>query len=133
MKHVTYIAIILENVQGDVLLLLRDNTLDMTRPKHWTLICGQVPEAETPEMAASRELGAETGLKMDLSFWKHYEREHPLFLIDQLVYVAKIEAPHDLPVPGPDMQFVKPGEVEHLDIGYGFDSLLREYFLIRER
>ncbi len=28
---------------------------------------------------------------------------------------------------------IKPCEVEHLDIGYGLDSLLHEYFLIHQR
>jgi len=129
MKRIPYISIILENREGEVLLLLRDNKSTITCPNHWTLIGGKVESNETPEMAAHRELEAETGLKTDLSFWKRYDREHTLFIVDQYVYVGKVDASRELLVLGRDFQFFKPCEIQHLKIGYGFQSLLNEYFL----
>ena len=68
-------------------------------------------------------------MKTDLSFWKRYEREHPLFLIDQHIFTCKVENSQDLLVLGEDAQFFKPSEVTYLKIGYGFKELLQEYFL----
>jgi 8-oxo-dGTP pyrophosphatase MutT (NUDIX family) len=132
MKRVPFVAIILENTEDEVLLLLRDTTA-ITCSKHWTLASGKVGVAETPEMAARRVLKEETGIKTQLSFWKCYEREHPLFLIEQHVYLGKVESSGELPALGRDTQFFKHAEIGHLKIGYGFDALLNEYFLIQER
>ncbi len=133
MKRVPYVSIILDNAEGEVLLVLRDNRSAITCPKHWTLLGGKVENGETPETAAQRTLEEETGLRMNLSFWRRYDREHPLFMIDQYIFTGTIENSRNLLVIGRDMQFFKPCEVRHLDIGYGFDALLREYFLIHER
>ncbi len=133
MKRVPYASVILENAQGEVLLLLRENRSTMTRPNHWTLIGAKVEDGETPEAAARRKLEEETGLETNLSFWKRYDREHPLFIVDQYIFTGRVGNAQNLLILGRDTQFFKPCEVEHLDIGYGFDSLLREYFLIHER
>lgn len=129
MKPIPYAAIIVENSEGEVLLLLRENKSTPIYPKHWTLIGGKVERGETPELAAHRQLEEETGVKTDLSFWKRYEREHPLFLIDQRIFTCKVENSQDLLVLGEDAQFFKPSEVTYLKIGYGFKELLQEYFL----
>ena len=135
MKRVPCISIILENREGEVLLLLRDNKSTIMYPNHWTLVGGKVEDCETPEMAAHRELEEETGLKMDLSFWKRYDREHLLFIVDQYIYTGKVDMSRDALVlgEGQDLQFFKPAEVKHLKIGYGFKDLLNEYFLLHER
>ena len=128
MKRVPYVSIILENAQSEVLLLLSDNRSTATCPKHWTLIGGKVEEGETPELAARREIEKETGLKINVSFWKRYDREHPLFIIDQYIFTGNAGDSRDLLVLTRDTQFFKPSEVRHLKIGYGFDALLNEYF-----
>jgi 8-oxo-dGTP diphosphatase len=129
MKHIPYVSLILENMEGEVLLLLRDNKSTHIFPNHWTLIGGKVEEGETPEMAADRQLREETGLEANLSFWKRYDREHPLFIVDQHIFVGNVDASGGILVLGQDTQFFKPGEVKHLKIGYGFKALLNEYFL----
>ena len=128
MKCIPYVSVIVENVEGEVLLLLRDNKSTIIYPNHWTLIGGKIEDNETPEMAAHRELEEETGLKACLSFWKQYDRYHPLFTIDQYIYIGKVDA-RGLLVLGRDLQFFKPCDIKYLKIGYGFDSLLNEYFL----
>ena len=133
MKHIPWVSVILENMEGDVLLLLRDNRSTMVFPNQWTLIGGKIEEGETPEMAAHRKLQEETGLKTELSFLKQYDREHPLFIIDQYIFAGRETDSRDLLVLGRDFQFFKPCEVVHLNIGYGFKDLLREYFLVSER
>ncbi len=133
MKRVPYASIILENATGEVLLFLRDNRSGVACPKHWTLVGAKVEEGETPEMAAHRKVEAETGLKVELLFWKRYDRQHPLFIVDQYIFTGNAGDSQNRLVPGRDAQFFKPCEAEHLDIGYGFDILLQEYFLIHER
>lgn len=130
MKRIPCTSIILENLQGEVLLLLRNNKSAVTFPNQWTLIGGSVRVQETPEITARRELAEETGLNPDLTFWKRYDREHTLFTVDQYIYVAKIYAsPADLRVgEGEALQFFRPSEIGHLKIGYGFKALLHEYF-----
>jgi 8-oxo-dGTP diphosphatase len=134
MKRIPCVSIILENVQGEVLLLLRDNKSTVVFPSHWTLVGGRVEDGETPEVAAHRELAEETGLKASLSFWKRYDRQHPLFIVDQHVYIGRVEISDESPVLAEDqaIQFFKPGETHDLKIGYGFKALLDEYFLIRD-
>ena len=131
MERVPCVAIILENMQGEVLLLLRDNNSTIVFPNHWTLIGGKVEEGETPEMAAHRELAEETGLKASLSFWKRYDRQHPLFIVDQHIYTGRVNGSSASLVlgEGQAIQFFKPEETQRLKIGYGFKALLDEYFL----
>ena len=131
MERVPCVAIILENMRGEVLLLLRDNKSTIVFPNHWTLIGGKVEESETPEMAAHRELAEETGLKASLSFWKRYDRQHPLFIVDQHIYTGKVEVSSESLIRGEGqaIQFFKPEETQRLKIGYGFKALLDEYFL----
>ena len=129
MKRIPYVAIILENMQGEVLLLLRDNQSTHIFPNHWTLMGGRVEDDETPEMAAHRRLNEETGLEANLSFWKRYDREHPLFIVDQHIFVGTVDTSRGPLVLGGDTQFFKRAETQYLKIGYGFKSLLNEYFL----
>ncbi|MDQ2690921.1 MAG: NUDIX hydrolase [Chloroflexota bacterium] len=129
MKPIPYAAIIVENSEGEVLLLLRENKSTPIFPKHWTLIGGKVEPGETPEMAGQRQLREETGMEAELSFWKRYERQHPLFTIDQHIFICRAENTRDLLVLGRDAQFFKPSEIPYLKIGYGFKELLQEYLL----
>ena len=130
MQRIPCASVILENNEGEILLLLRDNKSTIGYPNHWTLMGGKVENGETPEMAAHRELEEETGLKADLSFWKRYDRQHPLFIVDQYIYLGKVEASLEEMVlgEGQALQFFKPAEIGRLKIGYGFKTLLNEYF-----
>ena len=131
MKRVPCSSIILENMESEILLLLRDNKSTITFPNHWTLIGGKVEDGETPKMAAHRELKEETGLTADLLFWQRYDREHALFVVDQYIYRGKMSvSPESLVLEeGQALQFFKASEIKHLKIGYGFKALLDEYFL----
>jgi 8-oxo-dGTP diphosphatase len=131
MNRIPCVAIIIENREGEVLLLLRDNKSAIIFPNHWTLVGGKVEDGERPEMAAHRELDEETGLKAKLSFWRRYDRQHPLFIVDQYIYTASVNTLQESLVleEGQALQFFKPLEIRYLKIGYGFKTLLDEYFL----
>ena len=132
MKRIPYASIILKNMAGEVLLLLRDNRSTHVFPNHWTLIGGKVEDGETPQIAAERVLKEETGLNASLSFWRRYDRAHPLFIVDQHIFVGTVDTSGGLLILGRDTQFFKPSEIEHLKIGYGFKPLLNEHFLNHE-
>lgn len=131
MKRVPCVSIVMENMEGEVLLLLRDDKPTIAFPNHWTLVGGKVEDGETPEVAAHRELEEETGLKTKLSFWKRYDRRHPLVIVDQYIYTGKIDASQESLIlgEGQDIQFFKPHDIKHLKIGFEFDLILNEYFL----
>lgn len=131
MKSIPCASIIVENSEGDILLLLRDHTLGISFPNYWTLVGSQVEEGETPEMAAHRELEEETGLQTKLCLWKRYNRYHPYFTIDQYIFLAKVDSSREPLVlgEGQALQFFKRAEVKNLKIGFEFDSVLVEYFL----
>lgn len=134
MERVPCASVIIENMEGEILLLLRDDKAGISYPDHWTLIGGKVEDDETPEMAAHRELEEETGLKTDLSFWKKYDRQHPNVIVDQYVYLGKVNANKDDIIigEGQDIRFFEPDKIEPLKIGFGFDMLLQEYLLVRD-
>ena len=133
MKRIPCVSIIIENSEGEVLLLLRDNKASIAYPNHWTLIGGKVEEGETREMAAHRELVEESGLKATLVLWMRYDRQHAIFIVDQYIYTAKVDVPQESLVlgEGQALQFFKSDEIKHLKIGYGFKAILSEYFLSR--
>ena len=133
MKRFPYVSIILENMEGEILLLLRDNQSTLIYPNHWTLIGGSVEDGETPEITAQQMLEEETGVKAQVSLWRHYGREHPLFTIDQYIFTAQVEDSQQMLVLGRDTQFFKPCEISYLKIGYGFKELLQEYLLVKDR
>jgi 8-oxo-dGTP diphosphatase len=135
MQRIPCASVILENNAGETLLLLRDNKSTIGYPNHWTLVGGKVENGETPEMAAHRELEEETGLSANLTFWKRYDRHHPLFIVDQYIYVGIVDASLESMVlgEGQALQFFKPTDIRRLKIGYGFKALLNEYFLSDHR
>ncbi len=129
MIRVPCVSIIIENSEKELLLLLRDDKADIPCPNHWSLVGGAVEEGETPEMAMHREIFEEIGLKMDLSFWKRYDRKYPQAIVDQYIYTGRfnVKNPDILLGEGQDFRFFKAEEIRHLKIGFGFDDLLREY------
>ena len=129
MKRISCVSIIVENTEGEVLLLLRDDKSTTVYPNQWTLVGGKVDDGETPELAAQRRLEEETGLKARPLFWKRYDREHLLFTVDQHIFTTKVEATRELLVLGRDTQFFPPAEIAYLRIGYGFKAILNEYCL----
>ena len=132
MIRVPCVSIIIENSAKELLLLLRDDKPNIPCPNHWSLVGGAVEEGETPEIAMHRELLEEIGLKMDLSFWKQYDRPYPQAIVEQHIYTGKfdVENPAIVLGEGQVFSFFKPEKIKHLKIGFGFGDLLDEYLKI---
>ena len=133
MIRVPCVAIVIENRQKEILLLLRDIDPTIFYPDHWTLVGGKVEEGETPEAAAHREMLEEIGLDMEVAFWKRYDRQHPFAIVDQHIYIAKIDIPRESLIlgEGQDVRFFNSKDIKNLKIGFEFDVLLNEYFQSR--
>jgi len=131
--RVPCVAVIIENKQGEILLLLRDDKPTISCPNHWTLVGGKVEEDETPEAAAHREMLEEIGVDTDVTFWKQYDRQHPFAVVDQHIFVGNIDMPRESLTlgEGQDVRFFNSHEIRNLKIGFEFDTLLNEYFLNR--
>ena len=134
MIRIPCVAIIIENSRGEILLLLRDDDPGISYPNHWTLVGGKVEEGETPETAAHREMLEEIGVDTDITFWKRYDRQHPFAIVDQHIYIGKIDISRELLTlgEGQDVRFFNSHEIKNLKIGFEFDVLLDEYFLSRK-
>jgi 8-oxo-dGTP diphosphatase len=58
------VAILLENKDGKILFLLRDNKSTIKCPNMWDVLGGVVENIETPEEAIVREMKEELGLNL---------------------------------------------------------------------
>ena len=130
MFHVAGVAVIIEKPQGEILMLLRDDKPTISNPNHWSLPGGKVKFFEKPEAAAHRELLEEIGADIDLTLWKKYGRPHPPFIVDQYIYLGKMNLPLESLTlgEGQEMRFFGPHEMKDLKIAFEFDILLDEYF-----
>ncbi len=128
------VAVIMENPHGEILMLLRDDKPTISHPNQWSLPGGKVEYGESPEAAAHRELLEEIGADIDLVLWKRYDRQHPLVVVDQHIYLGRITLPLEALTlgEGQAMRFFNFHEVKGLTIAFEFGALLDEYFQTRE-
>ena len=129
------VAMIIENPNQEVLLLLRDNKPEIAYPNHWSLVGGHIEAGESAEQAALRELGEEVGLNLCLSLWKRYDYQFaPNIMVDQYVFIGKVDAetPEMILGEGQAMCFFSYRDIKGLKIGFGFEVVLNEYFDLRK-
>ena len=117
---------------GEVLFLLRDDNPNISFPNYWSLPGGVVEFNELPEQAAHRELQEETGLVVDLSYWKVYQRQPQKrgIILDQYIYIGTTDKACDEMTlsEGQALRFLKRDEINSLPIAFDFDTLVHEYF-----
>jgi 8-oxo-dGTP diphosphatase len=123
---------IITNSHGEVLFLLRDDNPDISFPNYWSLPGGVVEFNELPEQGAKREVQEETGLIVELSFWKVYERkpEKRQIAVDQYIYtgITDKKCGEMTLGEGQALRFLSQDEIGSLPIAYDFDKLINEYF-----
>jgi 8-oxo-dGTP diphosphatase len=123
---------IIINNRAEVLFILRDDNPNISFPNYWSLPGGVVEFNELPEQAAHRELQEETGLIVDLSYWKVYQRQPQKrgIILDQYIYIGTTEKTCDEMTlsEGQALRFLKRDEINSLPIAFDFDTLAHEYF-----
>jgi 8-oxo-dGTP diphosphatase len=125
------VAAILYNSDDQILLQQRDNKPDLPFAGYWTLFGGKIEMNETPAEAIKRELIEEIDLKPQLTHWKTYERIHtPSILIVQYIFIGQItKRAQDITLyEGQSHGLFLHQQLHTLQIGFGFDQLLDEYF-----
>jgi 8-oxo-dGTP diphosphatase len=134
MAGISTVAIIIENQNREVLIQLRENKPNLPFANHWTLPGGNVELAETPLHAAKRESYEETGLELPLVLWKVYERSGRSDLqIEQHVFTGVTDRPIENIVLGEGvaLRYITQKDIQSLQIAYGFDKLIMEFFSMR--
>jgi mutator protein MutT len=129
------VAAILTNAEQQVLLQLRDDAPGLSFAGCWTLPGGRVETGEDADDAVRREVLEELSIRPTVSLWRVYERPHlsdatsPITIV-QFVYRGSITDPiEDLATnEGKEIRFVTASEVSRLPIGFGFETLLRDFF-----
>jgi 8-oxo-dGTP pyrophosphatase MutT (NUDIX family) len=78
-----------------------------------------------------REVQEETGLVLDLAYWKVYQRtpQNRKIIVDQYIYIGATDKDCDemTLTEGQALRFVKRNEINSLPIAYDFDKLVYEY------
>jgi 8-oxo-dGTP diphosphatase len=120
-------SIIFSNSRNEVLLLLRDDRPDIPYPNMWDLPGGHVDVGETPEECIVREMLEE--IETDVTQCRHYSvYDFP----DRMEYIFFMEfdtEAENIPLhEGQRLQWFSAEEVPDLQLAYGFDIVLSDYF-----
>lgn len=124
------------NREGKILLQQRDDRPDLLFPGCWTTFGGAMEAGETPEEAMRRELLEEIELELPMKLWKVLN-----FEIDvhgkpvkgrSYVFVGWIDRPAERIAlnEGQALGYFSLEELTTLKIGFGFETLFREFFTV---
>jgi 8-oxo-dGTP pyrophosphatase MutT (NUDIX family) len=127
------VSALLVNSQGEVLLQLRDDRPDLLAPGFWTLPGGAIEPGETPTQAIHRELREEMELSLPLRYWKAYHaRRGPggSIVVRQHIFTGQLDLPASaIPLhEGQAVRFFGPDGIRGLQIAFGFDKLLGDFY-----
>lgn len=122
------------NVEGKILLQLRDDRPDLKNPNCWTTFGGGVEKGETPDEAMRRELLEEIELELPMKFWKveaiPIEHNGQQFIVERFIYVGRIDrAASEIKLnEGQALGYFGLDDLDKLQIGFNFEPLFREFF-----
>jgi 8-oxo-dGTP diphosphatase len=125
-------SIILFNRSGQVLLFLRDDKPDILCPNMWDLPGGHVEEGETPEACIVREMIEEIETDVSMSrlhrVYDFPDRTEYVFLMELNAEASSIPL-HE----GQCLRWFSPDEIPGMDLAFGFDLVLAEFFAANGR
>lgn len=122
------------NDRKEVLLCLRDDKPDIPEPGKWDLLGGQLEAAESPLSGIKREIREEIvimngdlGLVLhSLRLFKRYDfpdREEHVFWARLNLPVENLKL-----MEGQQLRWFSEAQVGRLQVAFGFDRVIREFF-----
>ncbi len=120
-------SIIFYNSQNQVLLVLRDNIATIPYPNTWDVPGGHIEENEGADECIVREMMEEIEINVaGCSLFRVYE------FLDRTEYIFTMPAEFDVAKmvlhEGQMIRWFSWEEAAQLDIAYGFDEVLNDYF-----
>ncbi|ACS85571.1 NUDIX hydrolase [Musicola paradisiaca Ech703] len=124
--------VIVRDLNGNVLMQLRDADKDIVYPGYWSLFGGGLEPGESPAQAAARELAEEIGLIVD----RRRLLPHYVTLADAprcariyfFSYTAEISPSEIVLNEGSGFAFLTPEQIEHLQVIPYVMNALRHYW-----
>ncbi len=124
------VKIILINLKKEILLLHREDSLEIDVPNKWSFVGGALGGGETPEEGIVRETKEEIGFNVkDICLFKIYNDRG----IKRYVFVATINKKiSELTLSeGDDMKFFRVEDALKMDISKNTRRYIKEYFFNR--
>ena len=120
-------SIIFLNDQGQVLLLLRDNSPDIPFPNMWDVPGGHVENGETPEQCIVREMNEEMNLDLDdfrlFSVMDFEDRREYTFWKRANLDIHQIQLTE-----GQRLKWFTENEVKRTELACGFNEIVEGFF-----
>lgn len=126
------VAVIIENRQGEILLLLRDDKSGIQYPDQWVILGGKVEKNEAPKEGMRREMKEEIEIELkDIELFKVFEWPEKTEYVYHVFLDMDIEKTnlHE----GQKIQYFLKEETEKMDLAFHDNEIMRDFFAWRNR
>lgn len=122
-------GIIFLNSNNEVLLLLRDNKIDISFPRMWDIPGGKIEDNESPEDAVRREMNEELGLN-DLGKIKLFKIFTSENLTDYVFWKRLDLKPEEIDLKeGQKIEYFSQDRINETKLAFNYNKVLEEFFL----
>lgn len=121
-------GIILLNSNNEVLLLLRDNKVDIPYPNMWDIPGGKVEENENPEFTVRREMHEELGI-LDLGYIDLFKIITSEKITDYIFWkrldldLNKIDLKE-----GQALEYFDLKKIQEIELAFNYNKVLEEFY-----
>jgi 8-oxo-dGTP diphosphatase len=121
-------GIIFLNSNNEVLLLLRDDKIDIPFPGMWDIPGGKIEENESPEDAVRREMNEELGIKDlgEIKLFKIFTSEN---LTDYVFWKRLDLNPEEIDLnEGQKIEYFGQDRIKETKLAFNYNEVLEEFF-----